>query len=132
MTGSDICKKYNIKHSILNIILKVHGIPKRSWYESNLIGAEKCKKTKMEKYGNPYDEKEYWSDDLYKDDYSKYGFAVSLGHLSYTTEWRSPTTIIFAWLDGDNYKISHGVQYSSIELESLEKEQNSKVNDEKF
>lgn len=54
MTGSDICKKYNIKHSILNIILKVHEIPKRSWYESNLIGAEKCKKTKMEKYGNPY------------------------------------------------------------------------------
>jgi hypothetical protein len=74
------------------------------------------------KYGKPNQEDHFWSDDLYKDSPSDWGFAVSLGHHSYFTEWDTSDTEILSALYGDNYKITMVVEYYSKELKDLEEE----------
>ena len=69
--------------------------------------------TLTEKYGKPIKNTSVWSDDLYKDSPSDYGFAVSLGHLIYASNWETDTTSIIHGLTGDNYKISHNLYYQS-------------------
>ena len=77
------------------------------------------------KYGKPNEEDHFWSDDLYKDSPSDWGFAVSIGHHSYFTEWDTSDTEILSGLYGDNYKITMEVEYNSKELKDLEKEKTS-------
>lgn len=72
------------------------------------------------KYGPPVDEKRVWRNDLFKDDYSDWGRAVSIGHLVYNAKWETPETSIFHALYGDNYDITHVVEYSSKDLRGLE------------
>ena len=62
----------------------------------------------------------FWKNRLYEDEKSKYGFAVSIGHLKYLTEWYYPsppyptkTVIISHVLKGDNYSIRHIIYYYS-------------------
>lgn len=74
-----------------------------------------------EKYGKPYRDDVIWSNDLYKDDLSEYGTAVSLGHLQYATEWKQPETYIQLTLHGDNFEISHWVEYTSNAFHEFEK-----------
>jgi len=74
------------------------------------------------KYGKPDGEDHFWSDDLYKDTPSDWGFAVSLGHHSYFTEWDTKDTEILSALHGDNYEINMVVEYYSKELKDLDKE----------
>lgn len=61
-----------------------------------------------------------WSDELYKDDRSDYGFAVSLGHLKLITNFKDDTTEIFHLLEGNDYEISHILEYRSKEYGRLE------------
>lgn len=68
------------------------------------------------KYGNPYEDETYWKNDLYRDDYSDWGFAVSLGHLLYYAKWNSDRTEIFAVLQGENYQIRTVIEYTSKNL----------------
>ncbi len=65
----------------------------------------------VEKYGTPTLDEMVWSDNLYKSDYSRYGFAISLGHLEYYCKWELPDVDIVLKLTGDNYKISHLLGY---------------------
>lgn len=65
----------------------------------------------VEKYGDPDSDQKYWNNDLYKSNYSRHGFAVSLGHLVYETIWNLPDVDIVLKLTGDNYKISHLLGY---------------------
>ena len=78
-----------------------------------------------EKYGETsYDDIE-WHNSLYKDSNEDYGFAVSLGHLTYSSGWNGHTTDIMVTLYGENYNINMVVQYISKKYEqSMEKEQN--------
>lgn len=69
-----------------------------------------------EKYGAPKTSESYWNNDLYQGDYSKKGFAVSLGHHSRHDIWDIGTATIYASLTGDNYEISHQVIYESEAL----------------
>ncbi len=65
-----------------------------------------------EKYGKPTRDDEDWSDELYKDDPSHYGFAVSLGHLTYFSSWHDHKgNLIYLNLSGDNYTVNLGVIY---------------------
>ena len=77
------------------------------------------------KYGKPKEEDHFWSDDLYKDTPTDWGFALSLGHHSYFTEWDTKDTEILSALHGDNYEISMVVEYYSKELKDLDKEKTS-------
>lgn len=66
------------------------------------------------KYGK-VDRREFWRNDLYKDDRSDYGMAVAVGHYTLARQWEIPNkTKLIQLLSGDNYEISHVVEYSSI------------------
>ena len=68
----------------------------------------------LEKYGEPLAEEITWRNDLYKDDPQQQGFAISLGHLIYTSSWLFGDTFIYTFLGGENYKIQHGVSYRHV------------------
>jgi len=74
----------------------------------------------VKKYGKPSKEEKIWLDKLYKDDYERWGFAISLGHLRYYSIWNTWDTDITLALYGDNYKISLVVEYTSIKYKDLE------------
>ncbi|MBA7586386.1 hypothetical protein ES708_28384 [subsurface metagenome] len=78
---------------------------------------KRLKEILIKKYGKPKDEIVFWSDDLFKNDRSQWGLAVSIGDLSYGAGWETPTTKIELMLWGDNYKISLVLAYDSRELE---------------
>ena len=82
---------------------------------------DNLKKALVKKYGKVKDEKSVWRDDLYKDNYSKWGFAVSLGHRIYYSQWETKDTEIFLVLSGENYKIDLVAEYCSKVLKDLEK-----------
>lgn len=75
----------------------------------------KLKEALISKYGEPDADNIDWKDDLYKDDPQDYGFAVSLGDLTYVSTWNLPDNLISLVLRGDNYKISLGILYQSDE-----------------
>jgi hypothetical protein len=72
------------------------------------------------KYGDPADDKTYWKNDLYKDDYQDWGMALAVGHLTKYSNWKVDDTEVWLSIDGDNYKISHSAEYSSKSLSGLE------------
>lgn len=84
------------------------------------------------KYGKATSENVSWRNDLYRDDRDEWGFAVSLGHLVYSSEWSTKDTEIFHILYGENYDITHVVEYTSKALKSLEEEEKQKSNLQKF
>ena len=59
---------------------------------------------------------------IYKNDIDDYGFAVSLGHLSYSAGWFGNLTDISVYLQGENYEISLIIQYVSKKFEHKRKE----------
>jgi len=78
------------------------------------------------KYGKPDNDSVYWLNDLYKDEHSRWGFAVSLGHLKYFSSWNTDSTKIVCALHGENYDITCAVEYTSKKLEHLEQEKKDK------
>ena len=81
----------------------------------------------IQKYGKPGGEDSVWYNELYQDDPSQYGFAVSLGHYAKQATWETERTKIIHALRGDNYEISHGISYTSKELENLADEVKDKA-----
>jgi len=55
-----------------------------------------------------------WMNPTHKDDYSKWGLAVSLGHLEYSAIWNFPETEIVLRLFGKNNEISLMAEYTGI------------------
>lgn len=80
----------------------------------------------IKKYGKPKQDKTVWRKELYKDDYSRWGTAISLGHLIYFTSWETEDTEISTILMGENYSISCIVEYSSKNLKEIEKKAQEK------
>ena len=79
---------------------------------------EELKETLTKKYGKPkMDFPGVWNNDLYKDDKSNWGKAISMGHLEYGALWETSTTRIDFLLWGDNYNIKLALYYTSKELE---------------
>lgn len=65
-----------------------------------------------EKYGQPISDKVDWKDDLYKDDPSDWGMAISVGHVKFYKIWEDPDgNYIGMTLSGDNYKIYTSILY---------------------
>ncbi len=94
---------------------------------------KKLKDILIKKYGKPKsDLGTFWKNDLYKDDKSQWGFAVSLGHLVYGARWETPTTKITLALKGDNYKIMLILGYNSKELEEWADEVKEESTESKF
>jgi hypothetical protein len=71
------------------------------------------KESLIKKYGQPNVDRPVWNNDLYKNDPSEWGMAISVGHLSYTAGWQLANTQIILHLGGDNYDITLGLDYHS-------------------
>jgi len=104
-------------HSNRNLFIEDYGIIK------NIL---------IEKYGEPINDNINWSNDLYSDDPSQFGFAVSLGYLSLNCGWQIGDTIIQMVLDGDNYKISHILSYTNETLKNLAAQEQKKASKDEF
>lgn len=87
---------------------------------------EDFKKILIKKYGVPAKDESFWKNDLYKDDYSDWGTAISIGHLIYFSTWSTNVTEISDMLMGENYDISCIVEYSSKNLKEIEKKAQEK------
>lgn len=73
-----------------------------------------------EKYGDgEYDIE--WSDDLYKDDKKKWGFAISAEHLKISHRWETDDTKIISEISGKNFEISVAIRYLSKEIQYRKK-----------
>lgn len=79
-----------------------------------------------EKYGETSYDAPEWHNTLYKGDYNEYGFAVSLGHLSYSAGWLGQTSDIMVVLYGENYEINLMVQYVSEKYKQAMRKQQRK------
>jgi len=77
----------------------------------------------VKKYGEPAEDESYWKQDLYRDDPQHWGMAISVGHLVYYTKWETDRTDITMALSGDNFEISHKIEYRSKNLGALEEKE---------
>jgi len=93
-----------------------------------------------EKYGKPATDRAYWSSDAFQDEPKSYleqdratatgilpsdrgvGLSVASGHLKLYTQWIGPRTKISHGLTGENQRITHQIEYLSVELEALERQ----------
>lgn len=107
-------------------------IEKHSNKNDYIVDYSSIKNLLEKKYGIPKEHEKIWKNDLYKDDYSQWGFAISLGHLMYYSIWETDKTDIIFSLYGDNYKLNTVIEYSSIELKEFEKKAREKKNLDNF
>jgi hypothetical protein len=88
---------------------------------------KELKEILTKKYGKLISDEIKWKNDLYKDNKSEWGMAISVGDLEYWTYWETSTTEICLLLTGDNYKITLDIHYYSKKL----KEWANKIKEEK-
>lgn len=65
-------------------------------------------------YGPAESDRYRWKNDLYKEDRSKWGFAVSIGFLTCSTVWKSKRSQIKLNISGINHLIATNLEYSSM------------------
>lgn len=93
----------------------------------NIDDYQSLKSQLGEKYGEPAVDRVIWRNNLYRDDSDRYGFAVSLGHLTYMANWKTPESDVTLILSGDNYDVRLAIKYSSLKhMQQLEIEQKAK------
>jgi len=80
---------------------------------------QRVKGALVQKFGRPLEEAMKWNDTSYKDDFSSWGEAVSLGHLEMSSRWLTPQTEITASLSGADDQILLTVEYAGLELKEL-------------
>jgi len=72
--------------------------------------------------GEPTDYETRWNNDMYKEDFEKWGLAVSLGHLTYSADFATETTDITLALSGENAQANLVIEYSPKQQETVEDE----------
>lgn len=109
------------------LISSVYLIKERHTNNNDYIDDyETFKKTLTKKYGKPTTDKTIWKNNLYKDDPTHWGMAISMGHLLYVSEWETEDTKISIGLTGDNFKMNHGIIYKSKKLNVLKEKNKEK------
>jgi len=122
---------------VLVIYLFVHNRLARTMYalaethinpNDFITDYKRFKEILTKKYGASKRDKMIWKDDLFKEDPSKWGVAISMGHLMYIALWDLPDTEIDIFLLGKNFKTNCVITYTSKLLkEALEKMQTQKA-----
>jgi len=72
---------------------------------------ENLKKYLSPIYRNQVFERCNWTNEIYKNDRSKWGFAVSIGFLTCQTQWKNARTAITLEISGGNHEISTRIEY---------------------
>jgi hypothetical protein len=86
---------------------------------SYLDNYQKVKDALVQKFGRPLEAAMNWRDTSYKDDFSSWGEAVSLGHLELISRWLTSQTEITASLVGSDDEILLTVEYAGLQLKEL-------------
>jgi hypothetical protein len=73
----------------------------------------------IKKYGPPSKEITQWKNDAFKSDRRKWGIALSLGYLEYSTFWETASTTVSCGLKENNYSVLCSVEYWSLEFSNL-------------
>jgi hypothetical protein len=71
------------------------------------------------KYGPPSREITNWLNDTHRYNTKKWGLAVSLGHLQYSTVWKTPDKTIECSLREENFNVLCLIEYWSINYSHL-------------
>lgn len=66
-------------------------------------------------YGSPVSDQKDWKNDMYKNDRSRYGFAISIGFLTCKTVWNNKRSQVSLNISGGNHKIKTNLEYIGIE-----------------
>ncbi|WP_262107553.1 hypothetical protein [Arthrobacter sp. Marseille-P9274] len=85
-----------------------------------LSAFDELKDSVTKKYGAPNEDRTYWLNDLYRDDFSEWGMAVSCGHLSKFASWDTEESFITVGILGENFDVTVGVEYSGKAFAALE------------
>jgi hypothetical protein len=91
---------------------------------------EELKETLTKKHGKAKIDKVMWKKDLFKDDKSYWGTAISGGDLSYLARWETPNTEIELKLFGENWRIKLNLFYESKELKEWAREKREIIHEE--
>jgi hypothetical protein len=119
VSGMDVTIMYKFTNSQLTQCAYFFDI-EHSNKNSYIDDYKRVRKSLVDKYGEPKMSNELvWYNELFKDDPSQWGLAVSAGHCTYLTSWETTTTNIRLVLHGDNYKITLGATYGSKQFKSL-------------
>ncbi len=101
-----------------NYVYKIKHINKNDYIRDYEI----IKKTLITKYGQPMGERVDWKNDLFRDDPSQWGMAISAGHLIYISRWETDRTEILHSLYGDNFEIKFATVYNGKAYQKLQEE----------
>jgi hypothetical protein len=66
-------------------------------------------------YGSPVSDQKDWKNDMYKNDRSRYGFAISIGFLNCKTVWNNKRSQVSLTISGGNHKIKTNLEYIGVE-----------------
>lgn len=88
---------------------------------ASLEDYQRIKQALVQRFGRPVEEKMNWFDPSYKDDFSAWGKAISLGHLELRSRWLTQQTEILARLTGSENEIILTVEYTGLQLRELAK-----------
>ena len=104
----------NIRCTIIFIFVDNLLVRGRYYFEAGHIDNnayiddyKKIKNLLLEKYGKADEDEQVWEDDTFKDSFTSWGMAISLGQMNYYTIWYTEQTLISMQLYGNNYKIKH-------------------------
>jgi hypothetical protein len=89
---------------------------------SYLLATDSLVKGLSEKYGEPVRTVK-WMNTLYQSEPLHYGLAIAAGHLVLKNQWELPRTSITQFTNGENFKVSVGVRYTSREFEGALEQQ---------
>lgn len=81
---------------------------------------------KTRKYGDPNKYEQKWLDDTYKYDVDRIGYCLSTGRVAIFESWARQKTNITHAIYGMENKISHIIEYKSINYAYLEKDAKKK------
>ena len=72
-----------------------------------------------EKYGPPSREITNWLNDTHRNNSNKWGLALSLGHIEYSTVWKTPDETIECILREKNFNVLCLIEYWSLDYSHL-------------
>jgi hypothetical protein len=65
-------------------------------------------------YGTPISDQKDWKNEMYKNDRSRYGFAISIGFLTCKTVWSNKRSQVSLNISGGNHKIKTNLEYIGV------------------
>jgi hypothetical protein len=90
---------------------KFSFVEQRDNKNQNIVDYKKIKELMIQKYGRPEEDNISWKDVSHKDDIEAWGNAIGMGHLKYSSKWRTRRTEVLLQLAGADEEISLELTY---------------------